>query len=310
MKNQSKYLILFFVTLLITNVTYSQSKAEKKLLKKARKELAIANYPGAKSNYEELLKLAPTNSEYLFEAGLAYYNSRLGIDKAIEHFENSQANFNGDTIAETLYYLGRAYQYKGDFDKAITQYKLFKNYLENNDFGVTLNRDVDRYIAMCNNGKGYVGSTRKDISVINLGDKVNTIFPEYAPVITKDESLMLFTGRKVGSTGGKFYNDDKYYEDIYITTFDGENWVEATKADSTNKYLSEKINSKWHDAAISFSADENKLFIYRKNDVWVSERNNGKWQEPIRLNKNINSKGHEPSAYTCLLYTSDAADEN
>jgi outer membrane protein OmpA-like peptidoglycan-associated protein/tetratricopeptide (TPR) repeat protein len=299
MEKLYKLALLLLAILIVNTGTYAQGKAEKKLLKKARKQLSLGEYIDAKKSYNELLNMDKTNKEYYFEAGLAYYNSGVEKEKSVDYFENCLKNSQQDTIGEVFYYLGRSYQFVERFEDAITQYKNFKEFVKSNKQGAFLNRDVNRYLQMCNSGKQFAGTKNENINVYNLGPSVNTTYPEYAPVVDKAQNILLFTGRKSGSTGNKFYHDNHKYEDIYVSARanNDEEWSTATKVDSSNSYFSGKINSKWHDAAIGYSEDETKLYIYRKNDVWESEINNGKWKDPVKMNKNINTKGHEPSVF-------------
>jgi outer membrane protein OmpA-like peptidoglycan-associated protein len=150
---------------------------------------------------------------------------------------------------------------------------------------------------MCNNGKLLVANKQDNITVENMGQEINTHYPEYAPVMNKNKDVLIFTSRNNGNTGGKFHHDNKAFEDIYMSTFSGNSWSNASKVDSTNKIFSGKINSKYHDAAISYSLDESKFYLYRKNNVWVSELSGGKYQDPKQLGKTINNGDHQPSAF-------------
>ncbi len=276
----------------------SYAGEEKKLLKNARKELSKGNYKEAKSLYNELLTVAPDNPEYHFEAGLTYYNSNVEKEKSVKYFENALQKSSEDTIAEIFYYLGRSYQYSGQFEKAIKSYNDFKDFIISNDDGVVLSRDVDRFIEMCNNALIYQGNYNKDITVENMKEEINSTGSEYASVVNKDETVMIYTARKESNVGNKFYHDSKEYEDIYISVREGENWTFSTKFDSSNVYISKDINSKYHDAAIAYNQAEDKLYIYRKNHVWVSEKgDNDKWTAPVKMNKNVNSGTHEPSVF-------------
>lgn len=275
----------------------AQTKAEKKLLKKGRKELAKGDYHAAKDYYLQLLELNGEDPDYLFETGLAYYNSNQNRDQAVGYFEKALAFSKTDTIAEIFYYLGRSNQFIGEFEKAINYYNQFRDFLHAHDAGVVLGRDVSRFIEMCNYGTTYMKEHNDQIIITNVGEMVNSDFPEYAPVVNQEENIIIYTARKSESTGGKFYHDNKHYEDIFVSYKENEEWVEATKFDAGNDYISSNINSKWHDAAIAYSQDETALYIYRKNDVWESELVDGKWTDPVRMNTNINTKGHEPSIY-------------
>ena len=307
MKNYCRLLLLlFFGMFFCASSVLAQDKDEKKSLKKARRFLTVGKYEMAKKEYDKLLKMNGEISEYWFETGLAYYNSGVNREQSISYFEKAKEfksqKPNGevlenDTIGEVFYYLGRAYQYVGRWDDAITEYNNFKDFVKGNKQGGVLSRDVDQYIEMCNNGKRYQATINPDVTVTNLGKTVNTIYPEYAPVINKDETIVIFTARRESNTGKKYYHDNRKYEDIYVSAKQDDDWIVASKIDSTNKYISSKINSKYHDAAIAYSYDEKKLYIYRQNDVWQSDLKDGKWTEPKRLNNNVNTAGHEPSVF-------------
>lgn len=296
MKRVFLQILLVFITVVIAFPV--QAGEEKKLLRKARKELSKGNYTEAKKLYGELLAVAPDNPDYQFETGLTYYNSNVEKEKSVQYFENALKNSKQDTIAEIYYYLGRSYHYSGHFEKAIKAYNDFKDFIVSNDDGVVLNRDVDRYIEMCNNAIMYRNSINKDVTVENMKEQINSRGSEYASVVNKDETLMIYTARKESNTGDRFYHDNKEYEDIYISVKEGDSWSFSTKFDSSNVYISKDINSKFHDAAIAFNEAEDKLYIYRKNHVWVSEKkDDGKWSAPEKMNKNVNSGTHEPSVF-------------
>jgi outer membrane protein OmpA-like peptidoglycan-associated protein/tetratricopeptide (TPR) repeat protein len=307
MRHPYKIVTLIFLGIFFSSFcANAQSKDEKKILKKARKQLSLGEYEDAKQEYEKLVKINANSSEYWFEAGLAYYNSNLDREKSIEYFERARAftakKENGellqsDTIGEVFYYLGRAYQFIGRFEDAMIEYNNFKEFVKNSRQGDVLGRDVNRYIAMCNNGNALARDVNDGIIIENMGGNINSRHPEYASVVNEDETIIIFTGRRDDATGDKFYHDNKHFEDIYVSVMEGDEWIRASRIDSSNKYISSHINSKYHDAAIAYSHDEKKLFIYRKNDVWQSELANGKWSDPVRLNNNINTSGHEPSVF-------------
>lgn len=294
----SRYLILI---ILLVSFIPAKAGGENKSLSKARKALSKGQYAEAKINYNLVLQKVTDNPEYYFEAGIAYYNSEIEKEKALGYFQAALNNSTQDTISEILFYLGKSYQYVNEFEKAIKYYNMFKSHIDNSSKNaLSLLRDVDKVIEMCNNGISLLKTENKKYEIKNLGNHVNSLFSEYAPVVKKDESLLIFTARKNTNVGNKFYHDNKKFEDIYVATMEDKgttNWSFSTKFDSSGTYISKKINSKFHDAAIGYNETEDKLFIYRLNDVWMSELINGKWSDPIRMNSNINTKGHEPSVF-------------
>jgi outer membrane protein OmpA-like peptidoglycan-associated protein len=64
--------------------------------------------------------------------------------------------------------------------------------------------------------------------------------------------------------------------------------------------LSGALNGKGHDASIQVFDNDTKMLMYRQDengDIFYSERANGDWTEPKKLNNNVNSKAFESDAY-------------
>lgn len=298
MNHRSIYLtLILFAFVTITNAGAQSSINQKKTLKKARKQLTEAAYPEAKESYNKLIEADVTNPEYHFEGGLAYFNSEVEKEKSVIYFENALKYSKKDTIAEVLYYLAKSYHYTHQFDKAIFYYNAFRQFLTGTSEAHLLGSEITAYIEMCNNGIEFQKKINPDIVIKNMGKPINTTWAEYAPVPTKDENKLIYTSRQRGTTGNEQFYDDKYYEDIYAAIKNDTTWSIPTKFDSLGLYVSSKINTKTHDAAIGYNADETKLFIYRDKDIWQSELVDGKWAEPVRMNKKVNTKAHEPSVF-------------
>jgi hypothetical protein len=112
---------------------------------------------------------------------------------------------------------------------------------------------------------------------------------------------MIFTSRRPETKGGGIdvEADKKYFEDIYLTTWNEEkkNWEEAEP-------IKGNLNTEGHDACLSLSPDGNTIFIYRNiedetrsGDIYVSKKNsNGKWGAAHSIGEPINSSYFESSA--------------
>jgi outer membrane protein OmpA-like peptidoglycan-associated protein len=90
--------------------------------------------------------------------------------------------------------------------------------------------------------------------------------------------------------------DNKFYEDIYVSKKDNDNWMEAIRFDQA---VNGKKNSQ-NNAAIELSADEDEVYIYignaREGDVYVAKLNKKKeWIEPKSLRGQVNSDYYEGS---------------
>src|SRR5690606_15642129 len=138
-------------------------------------------------------------------------------------------------IPELLYYLAQSYQFNQEFDKAIVYYKLFDKKLNTSKDGYTLKRETKNFVTMCEYGKVILNDINKEIKSENLGGVINSNFSEYAPVINKDGDLLVFTARKKGSTGGEFFHDNKFFEDIYFSELNDTIWSSPKKLDENSK---------------------------------------------------------------------------
>lgn len=304
------------LSLLFAFSVTAQEIKEKKVLKKAQKYLAEANYDNAKEEYAKLIQSDGTNSLYHFEMGIAYYNSFYQREESIKHFENALQASSSDTISEIFYYLGKSNQYVGNFEVAKQNYLKFESYILDNKEGGYVNSRVDRFIVMCDNAialKAYEDQD-SEITLKNLGGGVNSKYAEYGSIAKSDGSLLLYTARDRENEGKKYYFDSKKFEDIYVSESADTSWSTRTKIDSSKNYFKSSINTKKHDAVIGFSEDEEKLYVYRKNGIWVSTLKNGKYGDPVEL-EDINTKGHEPSAFLTpdektLYFTSNSYEGN
>jgi len=159
---------------------------------------------------------------------------------------------------------------------------------------------IGLYVDYCNNAMDLI-SKPVNVRIENIGPPINTSANEYAPVISSDEAVLIYTYRGPRSKGGllnKFgMTDEKgtYYEDIFITYKVGDNWLDPES-------IGDNINTTAHDAPVALSPDGQKLFIYRdtyeeaSGEIFVSELDSNLWTVPIRLGENINSKKWDCSA--------------
>lgn len=292
------FLIVFF-SLLFALSAFSQSKEEKKMRIKAVKALNSGDYNEAEELYKDLLKLDPANPDYNYEMGLAIFEAGIYRGKSARYFERAIINTKSDSLPDMFLYAGRAEQHAGNFDLAIDYYNTYRGLIRKTGVDIsTIEFDIPRAIEMCKNGKVQFENSKDHIKIENLGERINSKYADYSPVVTSDEGMILFTSRRSNSTGQNMANDQKYYEDIYYSlNIDGQ-WTLASNLDTSNKYMSNQINTETHDATITFAGDETQLYIYRDLDVWISTKANGQWGAPVIASGNINTtRGFEPSVF-------------
>lgn len=300
-------LALTFGTL---SITQAQGNKEAEAAYKAAKgDFYYGNYDKAMAGVRKAYTLDPENGEYAYLLGKTYMKVGQSPDQAFKLLLFAESKnldpqvknpylFDdelGHLFSEDLnFLLGRAAHLHHEFDIAIDQYR---TYLANLNPKKRAYSDtkiiVDNYIQGCLNGKELIGDTA-EVTIVNLGTILNSEFPEYTPVISADETTLIFTSRRPNTTGGGRdpQNEEMYLEDIYISEKEDSTWSEPKK-------ISTNINTPEHDAAIGISPDGSRLFLYRSNnygtgDIWTSELEGNTWSVPKQL-EGINSKHLEPS---------------
>lgn len=272
------------------------SDNEKKLLNDARLFYMNGHYDLAKEKYLQLCEINPKSPDYHFETGLSYYHSEIEREKAIEWFEKALNLDNNLSIPETYYYCGLASFYNEDIVKAKSYFTKFLKFIDP-EKGIELNQTVNRLIEMCDNYELLQPLSDKKIQCTNKQTGINSPYSEYAPVLMKNKTTLIYTARKRGSTGGKKSADAVYYEDVYIALKKDSVWSQSLKIDSLQKYTSVPLNNKRHNAAIAFNQSETKLYLYQDADIYESVLENGKWTKPVRMNGHINTSEQEPSVF-------------
>ncbi len=298
-------LIFFILSLVISNLIYSQlnlelkekytsnwSISDKKKLENADRYYSNQEYLFARPIYDSLYKAHKSNLYISYLLGSCdTYDSRHHVNsefliKAAESIKSDLVDYD--------YFLGRAYEFNNKEADAIIQFEKYKL----NPLNKALKDEVEHQINSCKNSILFEKKSAV-AKVTNIGAPVNSSGSEYTPVFPSNESFMVFTYRGEKSIGGKQLLPNKinekygiYFEDIMISyKNDTNNWTEP-------KHLN-TLNTSGHDAVISISHDGQKLFIYKNigignGDIYMSKLNGLNWSIPEKV-KGINSNFWEGS---------------
>ncbi len=193
------------------------------------------------------------------------------------------------------YYLAQAQHLNYQFDNAIENFNKFKKLINKKD---SRQDTCDYLIQCCNNGK-LLMQTPVDCKVVNIGDSINSTYPDYCPVLSADEQELFFTSRRpaLGDSTKDIYGN--YYEDIWMSyAKPGGGWTMA-------KDIGTPVNSAGNDATVSISADGQTLLVYKDNtegdgNIFASYRKGNVWTTPQYIDSAnqgiVNSPSREPSA--------------
>lgn len=287
------YQKLFFRVsfLLIFLSTFSLQAQQRSVFtddKKAREVFMSGNMREAIRHFNELLKINKNDKEYNALIGYAYLVTNIDKTKAIEHFQRAIQNRNHDPY---LYYdLGRAYLLTYQFDEAIKSFNTFisKGGKEDAD-----DLPVKRLIEMCENAKNLI-PLRVNATIQNMGDDINTPFPDYFPFINENESLLYFTTKRDKNSPAVTDIDGFKTADIYFSEFNGKSWEKPKRMPNT-------INSAYIEEIVGLSADGETMLIavdneYGLDDIFISTKSKKNFQRSERLGPTINTLNSEKAA--------------
>lgn len=297
-KNQIKFLltITFFALIADSYAAIGNNSQQRR----ARKYTLNGKYEEAREMYKQLVEKYPERADYQYELGLNYfYYTEDQKTLSIPHFQKALQLTKKDTLGEIYFLLAEAHHLAGNFQEAIENYQHFKRYIKSGKTGDELLKEVNGKIAQCNQGNTFTVAANKYVRIQNLGGNVNSVFPDYVPVVSEDESVLMFTSRRNNNIGGKKdYRDEKFYEDMYISRKTEKGFTTAEKFSIEDKFVGLILNTPKHEAVVGLSHDEKKLFTYSEDKLYISELTlEGSWTGPTILNETVNpKKGYQPHA--------------
>ncbi|NLA24516.1 MAG: OmpA family protein [Bacteroidales bacterium] len=252
-------------------------------------EVGEGGYQNALYLYLSAYQYNRKSAELNYKIGVCYLFSSEKTS-AVEYLKDA-ATLNPNVASDIDYFIGRAYHLSYEFDKAIEYYERFKASAIARKINID-SKDVGKRIDECNWGKHYVANPNR-VFIDNLGSNINSAYPDYAPVIAADESVVIFCSRRPGGVGDQIDpNDLHYYEDLYISYYDDKKgWGPARNM--------KELNTEFHDAPVGLSPDGQILYTYKgvpDGTIFESYLKGSRWSKPKALNKNINTKYDESDA--------------
>jgi len=185
--------------------------------------------------------------------------------------------------------LATAYHLDYNFDAAIEKYKAHKTSLSPVQL-LKDGQDIDKRIDECVTAKKLVAKPVR-VFVDNLGNTVNSAFPDYRPLVVPEEDILLFTSSRDNTTGGSRASDSYFYEDIYVSYYESGKWSAPQN--------SFDMNSNNHDATAGISSDGSILYVYKAgggNHLYESNLSGYKYTLPARMDNKINAGFKQSSA--------------
>ncbi|HTF82041.1 MAG TPA: carboxypeptidase regulatory-like domain-containing protein [Cytophagales bacterium] len=283
-------MLIFFLT--VANIF-----AQKRTLKQAEINYKAGYYFKALQLYTEVLAQNPDNHDARYKECICQYQ--------LSRFEDAQSCFqyllaHTDKYPISLnYFLAKTFRSENDLDSAVFYFSKYIVLLEKTSPNSKAMKDAIKEYEATVKAKEQIAKESK-VEVHSLGPKINTKYPDYAPLLTADEKTLIFTSCRPETKGGIIEdNDGRYHEDIYISYYN-----DSLKEWSQGKQI-DQINTGSNDAAVFLSPDGQRMIIYRHDpynhldqnagDLYMTELKDGIWSEPASIAE-INSEYWESSA--------------
>jgi Tol biopolymer transport system component len=285
-------LIVICLSGFLFNYCFAQGSSGKQVnryLKQAGFYFESEDYLNALNEYHKVLAIDKKNETAVMNALVSRMKLNQPVDSFIQYTERLQSF----RSPEALFYLGKVNHKLKSFDVALEYLYNYKAIPERKR--TILDEEVNYVIENCMNAKKEIAKPHRSV-IKNIGEQINSAYPDYVPVVSPDESVLYFTSRRPGSTGDLKDPHGNYYEDVYVSYRENGKWSAAVNAGSPT-------NTETHDACVAVSPDGQRMIVYRTapdivtGDLYVTRMDTtGKWGPLEKYGSEINSQFIETSA--------------
>ena len=250
----------------------------------------------ANEQYILATQMDPDNIQANYMAGITYLET-VNRGRSAAYFVKVY-EINPNYRFDILYKIGQGYQLNMEFEKALENFKAYKDKLlkDKNYRGqdkVSLS-SVERRIFECRNAMEFIVNPA-NVDIINVGPAINSEWPDYGPVLNEDETMMVFTSRRREENRNEDVDKDNFpFEDVFIAMKENGEWQRA-------KNIGEVINTLYHDSNLGLSPDAKSIYLFGEDengggDIYVSDLlEDGTYTVPHPISENINSSFAEKS---------------
>lgn len=262
------------------------------------------NYSLALQNLKKAYEFDSTNANINFLIGECYLHSATEKSKAEYYLSKAiqkvRKNYRPNDYSEKaapphayLYY-AQALHINYKFDEAIQNYDKFLEYI-GKSAAKEWAPEINYYKKQSEYAKKMVANPI-NVKLVNMGDSINSPYPDYSPVLTADERMLVFTTRRPNVQCSEKTPDGQYFEDIVVSyKDDNDKWSKPV-------LLSENINTCGHEASINLTPDGQTLIVYKdengNGDLFFSQWDGKQWSSLQKFGSDINTEYWETHA--CL----------
>ena len=249
--------------------------------------LQLNDYEKALKLFKQLQKRDPDNALYNYRVGECLLNLPDSKKQALPYLQVAVMSVSEDfkegnysetsAPTETYFLLGKAYHLNEDLDNAIYYYNSYLPYIKDNSRIEFINKQIKA----CELAKI---SIKNPVAVRTeaLGSPINSELPEIYPVISEDESVLVYLEKRDNTNI------------VYYSVKEGEKWTKPVN-------INNRIGSIGDTYPSSISSDKTRLYLtvkdYFTSTICYSTFADGKWTKMKKLKKPINSKSWNSQAF-------------
>ncbi len=266
----------------------AQTQSElKDMFLEAESYFLFEEYKDALPLYQRIRVVEPENFNIAYKIGICYLNDPYQKEKSIQYLEEAiertTQNYSENSFREkqappeALYYLGNAYRVNNRLDEAINTYRKCKEILNPEIYDSEL---IDKQIQSCQIAL-RIEANPDYIVKENLGEEINSRFAEINPLVSGDETTLVFTKKL------------QFYDAVFYSRKEDGKWSYPVN-------LTPSFELDGNSYCTGLSWDGTELFVYRSDgfdgNIYYSSRTEDQWAKLTKLNDNINTKFWESHA--------------
>lgn len=270
-----------------------------KLLKKADHYFSKMWYAEAAEIYEQVLKNTKNNTYDIMQKAADSYYFNSNMEKAYEWYNKLYINHGDEMSSDNIFKYAHSLKGTGKYARSKRLMRLYNKKLKNGEMG-----DLDSNAILPNEAVlDEILNNESNYEMKNLS--INTKYSDFSPMFLGDDKVVF-----ASSKDSLFLNTRRYkwnnqpFLDLYVAKVNEESQdlKDAIK-------FSKKINTKYHEASVTFSPDNETMYFTRNNygkklrrdkngvnhlKIYTSNKVNEKWQEAVEVSFNSDdySTGH------------------
>lgn len=250
---------------------------------------------------DKLMEKKPTNANYNYRKGFFCLENRRDYKDAQKYLEVAVTKISSNydmyspkeqgAPSDAYYHLAACYHYDNNFVAAKENYQKFLDNTRKKSELIEVAQLKLQQITVAE----QLFLSPVNCTIKNLGDKINSKYPDYSSVVSFDGTSIYFTSRRPWEKGeSDKYIDPKisqYKEDVYVSYLELDStWTTPERLDFCTPIRNE--------ASVSVSTDERRIYLYEDStgngDIYFSDLKLNKFEEiQLLKDKNINTESWE-----------------